>query len=390
MFKNIGVCNICGREKQLNGLLECRSCAETRTKGINPFFKRLQDRNFIRDGIGIVSDCRGLEWELTLDEFEKAKDILWHNDLKGNAVNGDPNNRFTLTNFLGRDRYAKRRGKLVVNKVTNVNPYKEGMIIYKATSPSGKIYIGKTTTTLNERRRRHENSIRSKKKTYFIKALIKYGIENIQWEVIDTTNNFHELNRLEEYWIKYYDSINSGYNIQIGGVCGNFGISPSQEVRDKISKTLTGRPTGRKGCKMPEGTVLKVLDSRKIGWLVLYDLEGVYTAKFRKTQDAADFIGCTVSGIEYVLSGGVKQCRGYICKRFQPDDIPQTIEISRDYFMRDSQYYFEVHKDGSCIGKWNNQRKCALDLNVYYKNINACLMGKQRTARGYIFTKVNN
>ena len=91
-------------------------------------------------------------------------------------------------------------------------------IIYKLTSPSGKIYIGQTTRTLEARYREHccgyEKSIISS-------AIKKYGSDNIIREIIYECNN-NELDENEIKYIKHYSSLEpNGYNIKTGGSSGN-------------------------------------------------------------------------------------------------------------------------------------------------------------------------
>lgn len=62
-------------------------------------------------------------------------------------------------------------------------------IIYKATSKtSGKIYIGQTTTSLNNRisNHKHKALYNIDLKNHFHNAIRKYGIDDFIWEVIDT------------------------------------------------------------------------------------------------------------------------------------------------------------------------------------------------------------
>ena len=95
-------------------------------------------------------------------------------------------------------------------------------IVYKYTSPSGKVYIGQT---LNEERRRKEffnlnNSYGGRKINF---ARQKYKPENFKYEIlfssdfntIEDANN--KLNEMESYYIDIYDSIEKGYNITLGG-----------------------------------------------------------------------------------------------------------------------------------------------------------------------------
>jgi group I intron endonuclease len=110
-------------------------------------------------------------------------------------------------------------------------------IIYKATSPTGKVYIGQTVQPLERRKRVHlcHSKISD---TYFQRAIRKYGFDIFIWDEIDTAENAEELNAKEIYWISFYKSNNPnyGYNNQEGGMGG----IPNTETRQKMSKALKG------------------------------------------------------------------------------------------------------------------------------------------------------
>ena len=112
------------------------------------------------------------------------------------------------------------------------------MIIYKATNKiNGKIYIGQTINTLAYRANQHLRETRSakKKNTYFHNAIQKYGFENFIFEKIDTASSIEELNDKEQYWIKYYNSIDKsiGYNLDSGGA----NCFKSESTKRKIGDT---------------------------------------------------------------------------------------------------------------------------------------------------------
>ena len=116
-------------------------------------------------------------------------------------------------------------------------------IIYKATGPTGKVYIGQTTKTLN--RRKTDHAFRAKKqdrRETFQIALLNEGFRNFMWEQIDTANNKEELDKKEKLWIAHYQSNNPlfGYNTFEGG------SSPKHtpETRRKISRALKGKGKG--------------------------------------------------------------------------------------------------------------------------------------------------
>ncbi|KYD28159.1 NUMOD3 domain-containing DNA-binding protein [Geobacillus stearothermophilus] len=115
------------------------------------------------------------------------------------------------------------------------------MIIYKITNKlNGKIYIGQTVRTLEERIEEYKR----KRRTAIERAIQKYGIENFNFEVIDTAETPEELNEKEIKWIKHFNCIHpNGYNLCEGG--GNTkGYKHKEESKKKMSKSKKGRFIG--------------------------------------------------------------------------------------------------------------------------------------------------
>ena len=88
------------------------------------------------------------------------------------------------------------------------------MIIYKITNiQTNQVYIGQTIRTLEQRLNRHKNdALNNVIDTHFARAIRYYGWDTFKAEVIDTAETQDELNQKEQYWIRYYDSVNTGYN----------------------------------------------------------------------------------------------------------------------------------------------------------------------------------
>jgi group I intron endonuclease len=110
-------------------------------------------------------------------------------------------------------------------------------IIYSINFPNDKIYIGQTIRPLNTRIEEH--ILKSKKNPDLLvhKAINKYGIEKIKYEVIDYAYSFEELNELEKYYIKKFESYfdtKKGYNMTLGGE-GSNGYIYTLEDRKKMS-----------------------------------------------------------------------------------------------------------------------------------------------------------
>ena len=116
-------------------------------------------------------------------------------------------------------------------------------IIYVVTNKAnGKVYVGQTTTTLEERWQSHIKSSKygKRRKSPFHGALAKYGAENFSICVHATADTQEALNELEKSTITILCATEKGigYNLLEGGQ-----TSPALllEVQEKIRKTLTGR-----------------------------------------------------------------------------------------------------------------------------------------------------
>jgi group I intron endonuclease len=109
--------------------------------------------------------------------------------------------------------------------------------VYMHLVPNGKVYIGIT------RQKPEERWLAGKgyqKQPYFYKAILKYGWENIQHEILFENLSKAEAEQKEVKLIAEYKSNERafGYNIANGGnVRGRF----TEETRNKIRKANTGR-----------------------------------------------------------------------------------------------------------------------------------------------------
>ena len=86
-------------------------------------------------------------------------------------------------------------------------------VVYCHTSPSGKKYIGMSK---NVKRRWEANGRNYKKCIKFYNAIKKYGWENITHEILEENLTKREAEKLEEFYIKKFDTVNNGYNMLKG------------------------------------------------------------------------------------------------------------------------------------------------------------------------------
>lgn len=91
-------------------------------------------------------------------------------------------------------------------------------LIYQCTNLiNNKIYIGQTKRSLQIRKNEHLHKAVNDG-TYFHNALLKYGEDNFQWEILGEYPD-EELEKWEAYWIETkqsYFKLNKGYNMTTG------------------------------------------------------------------------------------------------------------------------------------------------------------------------------
>jgi len=111
--------------------------------------------------------------------------------------------------------------------------------VYKHTFPNGKVYIG-ITCRKPEHRWDHGKGYIPCPKMW--NAIQKYGWDNVLHEILFDSLTAEEAQNKEIELIAHYNSTdnNCGYNICIGGSLGMFGVSLSDDVREKMSLAHIG------------------------------------------------------------------------------------------------------------------------------------------------------
>lgn len=109
--------------------------------------------------------------------------------------------------------------------------------IYKITSPSNKIYIGKARKIFCRLGGYRISQCKSQPRIY--NSFLKYGIDNHSFEIIDICEE-GRLNELEQQYINFYDTFGTphGLNLTSGGDGGKL----SEESIEKLRKFKTGKP----------------------------------------------------------------------------------------------------------------------------------------------------
>ena len=130
--------------------------------------------------------------------------------------------------------------------------------LYVHIAPNGKKYYGITKQKPEQRWR---NGKGYSDNQHFVRAIDKYGWDNIEHIVLQEGLDIEEAKELEQYMIQWYDTANRayGYNISLGGDACNM----SEETRKKKSELVKGEKNPMYGKPVPESTRKKISDANK-------------------------------------------------------------------------------------------------------------------------------
>lgn len=183
---------------------------------------------------------------------------------------------------------------------------------------NGKIYIGQT---INERDR-HSRHIscsynpNSRGYNYHLhRAIRKYGVENFDYIILQKHYLPKPLvrqilNKMESYYIEYYDSFKNGYNMTKGGDGVN-GRVITPEERKHHSEMLKGRFTGSNNPFYGKSWTKRQRETNQHK-VEKYTMDGEFVAEYESLNEAAKSVGKTHSGnISNCCSGKRNFAYGY-------------------------------------------------------------------------------
>jgi len=248
-------------------------------------------------------------------------------------------------------------------------------VIYKATSPSGKVYIGQTIEMVSTRIKRHyadaNRSSCGNYKCKFYNALRKYG-NKVTWECLLVVED-SLLDDIEIEEISKYGSFVNGYNTTIGGQGkGTRGMRHSEESKRKMSKAHSGKKTSAsfllKNSKRMRGQNNPMYGTK---------MSEEHKQKLRKI-----IVGRFVSEEERRKMS--EAGRG---KKNSFEHNSNIKSALRNLWGSKGKNFFVFDKStGEFIGEWNTIGGCAEDLSLQASNVGNCLRGSRKSCGGYIFS----
>lgn len=277
-------------------------------------------------------------------------------------------------------------------------------IIYKYTSPSGKVYIGQT---MNERKRRSDFLCITTQYSgpKIENARKKYGPENFQYEVLFTIESLDKkevrdiLNSKEKEYIILFDSINHGYNIDEGGAVKDIYSNrvESEETKQLRSEQMKLRwKNGFKGCSGNKEAIQNMKDKLSIP-ILQYDIRGNFVAEWKSAVEAGKALNVNKSLITKVCKRQSWVCRGYIfVYKSEYSNVPSTIDITyipevyrlnKNGYKRGGNYkiIYQLDVYGTLIKKFGSAKEAAKEFNCSEVTIRKHIRSKD-IFKGFKFT----
>ena len=244
-------------------------------------------------------------------------------------------------------------------------------IVYRHIFPNGKSYIG--ITNCIKPNQRWVNGLGYRTQKVMFRAILKYGWDNIEHQILYSGLNLNEAKKTEERLIKKfktniseYGKKANGYNMTSGGdnVSWEFFYSESDYV-EKMENNVWSK-------------------SRKP--VDMYDTNGNYLKTFESVTSASKFIGVDKTSISLVARGKANNAGGY---RFAFKGEPLKPLLKKKYKCGVAQYTI----DGKFLTAYDSLSEASRFV-MGNKNgastIGKCCKNIRDTAYGYIWKYKNN
>lgn len=266
---------------------------------------------------------------------------------------------------------------------------------------NGKVYVGKTTSTLETRWRQHVEAANRGIDTYLYRAIRKHGAENFKIESLYYGDG--DLNELERYYIKQYNSYHdssSGYNGTQGG--DGIRLYDYEEIYRLWEQGLSMAEIENKiGCQYK--TVRTALDIHHVSQkettirgyqyngqvrkkrIFQYSLEGNLIAVYDDLEAMSKATGYGQDYIRKACNGIYKTAHGFI---WGHESDNEEIIANRKKSIEQSKSkkpICQYNLDGTFIQEFDSHASAAKAYNVGRDAIDDAVSGKALSCRGFLW-----
>ena len=287
-------------------------------------------------------------------------------------------------------------------------------IIYKITSPAGRIYVGQTFD-MRKRLNAHRHSIKKKNASHIIliNSFKKYGFDDHEFEILEIIENCDRqtINEREIYWIKELNTYNydnpMGMNMTLGGE-GQRGVLDERRKTIAISNLFKkGHPFKGKHHteenkrlasirarerNLKDGKIVPKWGAEKgrlkvIKPVICYDAQGNFIKEYESGSDASRELGLHFHAATDSIYKN-KCIDGKYYFRRKTDNYSLKIETKGAILKNNSRKLLYLDKDLNIIKEYPSGKEASEELNIPRTTINrAAQYNNLRPIRsGHIFT----
>ena len=175
---------------------------------------------------------------------------------------------------------------------------------------TGKKYIGQTVEKMQRRVTRHFRTINE---TKISRAIQKYSKYDFVYGIVEEVEDRNLLDEREQYWIKFYNTVENGFNIKEGGKCAR-GYKQSESSIEKRRQKLIGKSlTEEHKQKISKAHRGKVLSKETINRMIAYrtgrNLTESCKEKISKSHSKNTYELKNINGTILIIKNLAKFCR---------------------------------------------------------------------------------
>lgn len=265
---------------------------------------------------------------------------------------------------------------------------------------NGKIYIGQTIRSIEERSKEHfRDAFRIKSSNYnclLYRAIRKYGINKFSVTKIEKIEN-NKLNEREQFWIAYYKSYGEGYNMNIGGDAIQPSIDTNKILQRKkdgatneslskefaISKTTVANILHRSGINRNESA--KLSTSSRMKKIIQYNKDGKEIARYSSVSEAARQVDGHSGNIVQALKHKIITAYGYIwLYEDEQNNLTEIVEKIKGRNLSHIKSIEQYDLNGNLIATYNSIKEAINKLNLKSgTNISNVLNKRSKSAYGF-------
>lgn len=296
--------------------------------------------------------------------------------------------------------------------------------VYIHTSPSGKRYVGQTGQK-PERRWGNDGAYYLRKKKngeyghrFFAYAILKYGWDNFDHEIIASNLTKEEADNFEKLLIKELNTKDPkyGYNLKDGGSGGgfsdevlkkmsesrkgikqseetirkrfenlrdknhpNYGKPLSEDTKQKLSNAIKGEEHPMYGKHFSEEHKKKIKASLKRQKVAQYDLQEKLIKIWDSMGDVERELGISKSNVSACCRNKAKTTGGFIWKYYEEDSV------DKQHIWNNNIQVAQYSLSGEFISVFQSLKEAASKTGINSKIISSCCKGNKKTAGGFIW-----